>query len=240
MAICQFVGKLRENSDMDEQAIISRIKYLMGELRLRQNAFASRIGSDVSNFSKQLNGKLPLSESFLNKIVVNLGVSKSWLVKGEGVPFGKAVAPLSVTVPCMEERESASGSPVYDIDVTAGSSSREMLFADDRVVGFVNVPGISADCKIVRVSGDSMSPVINNGDYVALREVRDPSIIFWGQIYVVLLEDYRMVKYLRRHADSSMVVLRSANPSYDDIEVARSAIKDLFFVHNIIHIDTRV
>lgn len=51
-------------------------------------------------------------------------------------------------------------------------------FADDRVVGFVNVPGISADCKIVRVSGDSMSPVINNGDYVALREVRDPSIIF--------------------------------------------------------------
>lgn len=85
-----------------------------------------------------------------------------------------------------------------------------------------------------------MSPVINNGDYVALREVRDPSIIFWGQIYVVLLEDYRMVKYLRRHADSSMVVLRSANPSYDDIEVARSAIKDLFFVHNIIHIDTRM
>ena len=126
---------------MDEQAIISRIKYLMGELRLRQNAFASRIGSDVSNFSKQLNGKLPLSESFLNKIVVNLGVSKSWLVKGEGVPFGKAVAPLSVTVPCMEERESASGSPVYDIDVTAGSSSREMLFCRRSGRGFCQRSG---------------------------------------------------------------------------------------------------
>ena len=37
-----------------------------------------------------------------------------------------------------------------------------------------------------------------------------------------------------------MVILRSENRMYDDIELPRSAIRKLFFVDNIIHIDTRM
>ena len=136
--------------------------------------------------------------------------------------------------------ESDGGTPVYDIDVTAGSASREMIFADDRIIGHINVPGISLDSRIVRVSGDSMQPVINSGDYIAVREIRDLSVIYWGQIYVVVLDDYRMVKYLRKHLDCDKVILRSENPMYDDMELPRSAIRKLFFVDNIIHIDTRM
>ena len=223
---------------MIESDVIARIKYLMSEMRLRQSAFASRIGTDVSNFSKQMNGKLPISEGLINKIVVNAGVSKSWLTNGEGLPFGKNAQPDTVGAETASEHE--AGIPVYDIDVTAGPASREMIFADDRIVGYVNVPGISPDCRIVKVSGDSMEPVINNGDYIAVREVTDTSILYWGQIYVVLLDDYRMVKYLRKHPDSGQIVLHSANPSYDDIELPRQAIRKLFFVNNIIHIDTRM
>ena len=115
-----------------------------------------------------------------------------------------------------------------------------MMFADDRIIGHVNVPGVSSDCKIVRVSGNSMEPVINNGDYIAVREIHDTSVIFWGQIYVIMLDDYRMVKYLRRHTDEDMVILRSANKDYDDIELPKTAIRGLLFVNNIIHIDTRM
>ena len=85
-----------------------------------------------------------------------------------------------------------------------------------------------------------MKPVINDGDYLSIREISDMSVIFWGQIYVVLLDDYRMVKYLRRHEDNNMVILRSENPQYDDIELPRTAIRGLFFVSNIIHIDSRM
>ena len=223
---------------MDENAIIQRIKFLISELRLRQNSFAKRIDTDISNFSKHLNGKLPISDSLINRIVVNLGISKRWLVYGEGVPFQKAQVPAEITVDGISDYK--SGIPVYDIDVTAGAMSREMMFADDNIVGSVCVPGISPDCKIVRVSGDSMEPVINNGDYIAVKEIKDLSVIYWGQIYVVLLEDYRMVKYLRRHSDESKLILRSENPAYDDIELNRSQLRGLFFVNNIIHIDTRM
>ena len=223
---------------MDNQGVIRRIKYLISEMRLRQNSFANRIGTDVSNLSKVLNGKLPITDSLINKIVVNAGVSKEWLAEGSGVPFPKVASPSTVITGCMTD--SGSGTPVYDIDVTAGSMSREMVFADDRIIGRIDVPGISAGSRIVKVSGDSMRPVISNGDYIAVHEICDMSVIYWGQIYVVVLDDYRMVKYLRRHADESKVILRSENPMYDDMELPRSAIRKLFFVDNIIHIDTRM
>lgn len=223
---------------MNEQEIISRIKYLMGVMNLHQSGFATRVGTDVSNFSKQMNGKLPISEALINKIVIGAGVSKSWLAEGKGVPFEKSAAPQPVKA--LYADSGGQGIPVYDIDVTAGTMSREMIFADERIVGRINVPGINPGCRVVKVSGDSMEPVIGNGDYIAVREVTDLSVLYWGQIYVVLLDDYRMVKYLRRHEDDSKVVLRSANPAYDDIELPRSAIRSLFFVNNIIRIDTRM
>ena len=71
--------------------IIGRIKYLMKEMGLKQVQFAERIGVDTSNLSKYLNAHMPLSESFLNRLVVNLGVSKEWLMEGTDLPFGKTV-----------------------------------------------------------------------------------------------------------------------------------------------------
>lgn len=206
----------------------------MGELRLRQNEFAVRVGCDVTNLSKQLNGKLPITDSFLNKVVVNTGVSKQWLQSGEGVPFEKRNAPDAVAASVTSAE--TEGVPVYDLDVTAGPLTRERMFADDRVVARMSMPGVESDSRVVRVSGDSMAPVIGNGDYIVVREVSDASIIYWGQIYVVLLDDYRMVKYLRRHPDDTMVVLRSANPAYDDIDVPKSAIRGLFFVSKIVKV----
>lgn len=226
---------------MVNRDIIDRIKYLIREIGLTQGEFAEKIGCDQSNLSKHLNGKLQISEALLNKIVINMGVSKAWLKDGSDVPFAKHT---SGVVPSLVIDESAlksmKGTPVYDIDVTAGGFSRSMMFADEYIVGAVNMPNISPDCRIVRVSGDSMSPVICNGDFIAVRELSNMSQIFWGHIYVVVLDDYRMVKYIRKHHEADKVILRSENPGYDDMEVLRSDIRELLVVQNILHIDTRL
>lgn len=226
---------------MANEDIIGRIKYLIKELGLTQGEFAEKIACDQSNLSKHLNGKLPISEALINKIIINMGVSKAWLKEGNDVPFAKY---SSGSVPSLvideSELKSMKGTPVYDIDVTAGGLSRSMMFADEHIVGAVNMPNISPDCRIVRVSGDSMSPVICNGDFIAVRELSNMSQIFWGQIYVVVLDDYRMVKYLRKHSDADKVILRSENPKYDDMEVLRSDIRELLVVQNILHIDSRL
>ena len=218
--------------------IIDRIKYLMKEMGLKQVQFAERIGVDTSNLSKYLNAHMPLSESFLNRLVVNLGVSKEWLMDGTDLPFGKT--PVRVDGEVMASAN-GGGTPVYDVDVTAGvASGRNELFASENIVGWVNLPNMSPNCRIVRVSGDSMAPVINDGDFVAVREVSNPAQIYWGQIYVVQLDDFRLVKYLRRHTDPNMVVLRSENPNYDDMDVRRSDIHEMLLVQHVLHLNTRL
>ena len=218
--------------------IIDRIKYLMKEMGLKQVQFAERIGVDTSNLSKYLNAHMPLSESFLNRLVVNLGVSKEWLMDGTDLPFGKT--PVRVDGEVVASAN-GGGTPVYDVDVTAGvASGRNELFASENIVGWVNLPNMSPNCRIVRVSGDSMAPVINDGDFVAVREVSNPNQIYWGQIYVVQLDDFRLVKYLRRHSDPNMVVLRSENPNYDDMDVRRSDIHEMLLVQHVLHRNTRL
>ena len=218
--------------------IIDRIKYLMKEMGLKQVQFAERIGVDTSNLSKYLNAHMPLSESFLNRLVVNLGVSKEWLLDGTDLPFGKT--PVRVDGEVMASAN-GGGTPVYDVDVTAGvASGRNELFASENSVGWVNLPNMSPNCRIVRVSGDSMAPVINDGDFVAVREVSNPNQIYWGQIYVVQLDDFRLVKYLRRHSDPNMVVLRSENPNYDDMDVRRSDIHEMLLVQHVLQLNTSI
>lgn len=235
---------------MDNEKKIQRIKQVMQELNLSQSQFAEKIGIDPSNLSKYLSGKQIIRDSLLNKIVVKLKVSDQWLHFDRGpmwdgnditAPVTKECRIPTVSIPMQAiSANPQQGAKVYGIDVTAGNFARERMFASDLVIGSINVPSINSDCSIVKVSGDSMQPVICNGDMIAIREITNPDLIFWGQIYVILLDDYRMVKYIRKHNNPKYVVLRSANPDYDDIDIQKSDIRDLFIVENIIHIDNRI
>lgn len=219
--------------------VASRIKELIRELGISQNEFADRIHTDRSNLSKQLSGRLPVGDVLVNKIVVVLGVSKTWLTEGLGKKYIFRPAQSSATIsisPDMLLDGDSEGTKVYDIDVTAGPAGRALNFSSEHIVGSIDLPSVSRNTYIVKVSGDSMTPVINNGDMLAIREVKN-NLIFWGRIYVVVLEDYRMVKYIRKHINPEMVILRSANPDYDDIEIPKTEIKSLFLVENVIRID---
>ncbi len=230
---------------MNNEAKIERIKSLIDSLGITQSEFAKRISIDASNFSKHLTGKLPISDALINRIVADLGVSKEWLNSGNGLIYPTVNHDVyshirTVTLPSGAITEARNGAKVYGLDVTAGNLSRDRMFTEDLVIGTIDVPFINPDCSIVKVSGDSMKPVINNGDMIAIREIKNPNLIFWGQIYVILLEDYRMVKYIRKHENPARVILRSENDEYDDIEIEKRDICDLFIVENIIHIDNRI
>ncbi len=225
-------------------SIQDRIRFLISHQHLSQQQFASRIGVNPSNVSKFLSGKLPMTDGFINKIVVNMGVSKRWLVDGTDVPFAKSTAApqecTALSVGLDTSDGAAGGVPVYDINVSAGCTELSRLFTADRIIGRLDLPGIGSDCSIVRVGGDSMSPVIKDGGYVAIRKINDLRHIFWGQIYVIILEDYRLVKYVRRDSsDAGNIILHSANPDYDDMEVRRDDIIGLYLVEMIINCDIR-
>lgn len=228
----------KKRMDNISASIIDRIKYLIDQSRMSQAQFASRISIDPSNLSKHLTGKLPISESLINRIVVDMGVSKAWLRDGIGLPYNKSIHARELSSPEQIDiiPTSCTGIPVYDIDVTAGCEELSQMFTSDRIIGAVNLPQLDPSTAIVHVSGDSMEPVIHNRGYIAVRPVSTTNVIFWGQIYVVVMEDYRMVKYLRKHSDPTKVILRSANSAYDDVVVDRDDIIALYLVETILNI----
>lgn len=227
-------------TELNHQDIAARIKFLIKKLGLSQAAFAKRLGIDPANMSKHLNGKLPITAGLINRIAADMAISKQWLAEGQGIPFAKEAATRlpdtidSATICSPPAKTDAI--PVYDIDVTAGSLELSREFTADRIIGSINIPSLRRDCIIVRVNGDSMTPTISDGAFVAIRPISDLSCIFWGQIYVIVMDDFRMVKHLRRHPDPKMVVLRSDNPAYDDMEVPREKIRKLYIVESILNI----
>lgn len=216
------------NLSPDNSSIADRIKYLMRQNKLTQAAFARRIGIDPSNLSKHLTGRMPITDVLLNRIVVDFGVSKQWLRDGTDTPYSKEAGLLSLSP--------TKPVPIYDVDVTAGDGNLDMMFTDENIMGHLSLPRIGEDAVIVHVSGDSMLPDIENGALLVIRPVTDSSMILYGQIHVVVTDSFRRVKFLRRHPkDPSKVILHSANPNYDDVDLPRKAIKRLFRVEAILN-----
>lgn len=221
-------------------SITARLRHIMQSRGLTQRRTAELLRLDPSNLSKVLSGKLPFSEGLVNRIVIDMGVSKQWLVTGEGTPYEKTPATREVLVPDqIVPRCSEAGIPVYDLDVTAGCRPLSALFGETLPVGRVILPEIPEGCALVKVRGDSMSPRIVNGGYVAIRDIPCGRNIFWGQIYVVELDAMRMVKFVRRHPDPAKVILHSDNPAYDDMDVVRADIRSLYMVEAILNYEVQ-
>lgn len=219
-----------------QQGIRRRMRHIMALQGLTQAKFAERLGISSANMSKHLSGKLPVTPGLVNRICLDYGVARQWLMYGHDMPYAKSEGDnLRNTA----GRISRNGAPVYDIDVTAGFGPLNRMFTEDRITGHIDLPQLNnpRNERIVRVSGNSMEPAICHGSYIAIREVQTDTI-YWGQAYVIILEDYRMVKILRKHPDASMVVLHSENPNYDDIEVSRNSIVGLYMVDAIINFTT--
>jgi len=215
-------------------SVLDRLRYLLDLSRRTQAQFSRLIGVDPSTMSKILSERFTVTDSFINKVVVNLGVSKAWLAEGRGVPFPKTPDVPHADAGELSVVQRPTGAPVYDIDVTAGVAPLSQMFTQDRIIGYMDMPDLDARYPVVRVNGDSMKPDVPDGSWISIREISDASIIAWGATYVVQLADYRMVKVIRRHSDPHKIILHSVNPDYDDIELDRTKVLKLYLVVKII------
>lgn len=214
---------------------LDRLRYLVELSHKSQAKFSNMINLDPSSLSRLLSGKMPITEQFINRVVVNLGVSKEWFKTGKGVPFPKhnPLANLGEGE-MMLMRPEPKGAPVYDIDATAGPTPVSSMFTRENVLGYIDLPQINPKNPIIRVSGDSMYPNIPNGSFISIRQINDPSVIVWGATYLVQLEDYRLIKVMKPcPGQPDKVILHSVNEAYDDIEVKRESIERLFLVEAI-------
>lgn len=230
---------------IDNEQLKKLIKYLVYNNIIRsQSDFAAKLGYERSTISGMVSGQKPITAIFANKVVSMFGVNQEWMNIGCGEMINQTTFLHLAREGVMEVSPDAihegdyTGTLVYDIDAVCGTDNRTMTFTKEMIIGSVNLPGIKSTSHIITASGDSMQPRICNGDRIVIREVEDMRLLIYGQIYMVITEEYRLLKYVRRHKTDpeTMIVLKSDNPDYDDIDIPKDQIVKLFVVENILSI----
>lgn len=149
------------------------------------SAVCERVGLSNSAYSKWDETSVPRTAT-LYRIAEYFNVSVAYL-KGE-----EDAIPSDTTGFAVEDMLNLRRVPIYET-VSAGLGAT----ADDRPTEYIPLcfeSAYEADNTIcIRVKGDSMAPIINNGDIV---HVLKQDVVERGMMAVVLVDDEGFVKYL--------------------------------------------
>lgn len=211
-------------------------------------AFAQSINVSQQSLNRifcidKRNGKYPSVSNEIKKNIIEVyGKDEIWFIADADSTESQIIKSNSTIFQSDIKEGVYSGTLVYDIDATCGTSSRDIFFTQDNIIGSVNLPNISKESKIIRANGDSMEPRIFDGNMIVIREIHSWEDIFYGQMYLILLDEYRMIKYIRRYEqdEENYIILRSENQKYDDIKLHKNKIRKLFIVENILSVKTQL
>lgn len=164
---------------------ISEIKeFYFGKERGSVSKFAERVGENKNTVSNWFGRKDGIGSAVVNKILAAFpDVDKGWLVGGNGsmlINNGmEKVLPI---------KNFSTGVPYYDVDFECGF---DIMGNDDTLIPAYLIdfkPYNKATCWC-NVTGHSMEPEINNGDMVALKEIKDWSFLPLGEIYAIVTKN---------------------------------------------------
>lgn len=243
--------------NVNEERVLlgDRIRLIMEALSLNQAGLAAKLGVSRSLVSEFIGGGREPSKEFMFAIS-ELGVSLDWFLSGEGPMFRGGIKDADETDTPVAVRESLAefqdakgdalmsnsdghGVPYYDVDVAAHWASEVPGAIEPKPEFYVDFQPFNDCTAFLPVYGDSMYPMIASGDVVAVKEIKNRSIILWGEAYLVVTnaesDSLRTVKLIHPHERPEMVNLRASNPNYKgDIPVARDSILGLYIVKGIV------
>lgn len=167
-------------------------------------------------------------------------LNTAWLKTGVGemlIDIERSDKTVSVLQSSISEN-TRKGALIYDIDATCGTDGRALEFTDEKVIGSIDAPEINPHSQIIFASGDSMQPLIYSGDRIVIRKIESWDYFNYGQVYLIVTNEYRLIKRVRRHPkdEENLILLRSENGEYDDIDLPKKEILYLYLVENVLAI----
>ncbi|MEG6550179.1 helix-turn-helix transcriptional regulator [Desulfocurvibacter africanus] len=197
-------------------AVWSRLRKLAGFKRQADLAEALKItGSSVSGAKQR--GFFPLEWAY--KLALTHQISLDFILKGVGEPeaaTGIVGFPMQITQPCDPELVLV---PKVKARLSAGTGSLE---TNAEIMGrfafrssWIRSKGNPESMVLMDVTGDSMSPTIEEGDATLIDQSQTD--IYIGKIYAIGIDSEVFVKYVDRVPGK--FILRSANKDYAPIPV---------------------
>ena len=214
------------------ETLAQRLKVIMDEQGISQNALARMVGVTQPSIKKIIDGDT-LEPKKILEIANALGVSVEWLKtgKGEQPSFSQAVENIYTE----EEEKHQLRVEVLDVYASAGNGSflTGDLAGDICAIEFENEYFMQSfqranekGLAIINVTGDSMEPTLQNGDllYVDVRK----NYYCGDGIYVFSLGDTLYVKRLQ--LTGNKLLIHSDNKFYDTWDI-RPEEEEQFIIH---------
>lgn len=79
-----------------------------------------------------------------------------------------------------------------------------------------------------------MANRIFDRDWLGLKEVKDPSVIIYGNIYAIITSELQIIKYIVKCDKKDTFCLSSENKHYQDFEIPKEKILSLYIVKTIL------
>ncbi|MEY3053182.1 MAG: hypothetical protein RLY31_2967 [Bacteroidota bacterium] len=143
--------------------------------------------------------KRVISYSQARKFCREFEVNEDFLLDGSGVPFGLVLPKGRPTEKGQEDGMYARGNILFTtVEAFAGSAVDTRSFASEDSYWF-SLPGLPGGGLVAfQISGNSMEPVIQDGDIVVCREVERLEDMKDNEIYAVKNNGSLWVKYVQR------------------------------------------
>lgn len=145
------------------------------------------------------NDKRCINYEQARRVCNEYNVNMSYLLEGIGTPFGMDLPKASALSP---DELPALNILYTNAEAFAGTSVDGDSFMRESA-DFFTLPGIKGDGYVAfPINGNSMEPVINDGDTIICRQIAGPHEIKDSKIYAVKSKGSIWVKYVQKVPDS--------------------------------------
>lgn len=200
--------------------------------------------SNASFGKSYKNGGAIGSDKIENILSVYPDINPSWLLTGSGKML-KSEEIAETDNKKKKEKEifpeancKCEGAPYYNVDFIGGFD----LVLNDQSRNpdyYINFPPYNKEGVVwCNITGHSMEPELNNGDFIAMKEMYSPiEYLPAGEIYGIITDDYRTIKRIRMSEREGFVRLIPTNkgPEYAEQEIPVDMIRKVYAVLGSIH-----
>lgn len=198
-----------------------RLKFLIKQRRMTIEGFGKKIGFTRQGVYDVLKRGYAKPE-LLQKICKVLGVNDDYFLSKDFTLEKRAI-------------------PFFNVDVSA---SKVEMYNDNPEIPSMQVviPGFE-DCDFaVPIWGHSMYPTFESGSIIICKKIQSLNVIQLGECYLVITDEFRMVKRLLTCKEEKNIKAVSDNEElrkdgarkYDSFEVPKESIRHLYMVKGCI------
>jgi len=146
---------------------------------------------------------------------------------------------IDLTANAMEpESQVKHGVPIYEVGSRIELVEIITKHKTDKIIGYIDTPQMRDSQLGIRINNDSKTSEFKRGSWIILREIKDKSVIEFDAPYLIITDEWMLIKYISEGNHKNHWVLKSNNNSNRGMEIPIDKIKHLLVITNCVAVNS--